>query len=357
MHFISHNPTQIIFGVDFIEILKQKSALFSNKKVLLLSSKSFTDEIEEIKNQCDIDKILFIPPNPELQFVRSIWDKAKSCESIIALGGGSVVDCAKALSLNIEFSEFEALLKNPNPMNEIPKAQIIAIPTTSGTSSELTAWGTIWDSDNNAKYSLHLQNLHCQSAIYDMNLMRKMPLYLTINTALDALSHSVESIWNKNANPISTHNAIKAIELITAYLVPLSKDLDSVSLREQIALASIHAGLAFSNTKTALAHAISYPITMRFGIPHGLACSFSLPILLDALIQSPQNKARQEAISYLMPYKDKINQLFKTLHIKTKFDEYGLSKNNIIEIFDNLNSRAKNGLIDIQVAKEMILGS
>ena len=96
---------------------------------------------------------------------------------------------------------------------------------------------------------------------------------LTLVTALDALSHSMESMWNKNANPISNRYAIEASKKILKYLPLLIQDLGNIHLRTELAEASLLAGLAFSNTKTALAHNISYPITLSWGVQHGVACS------------------------------------------------------------------------------------
>ena len=98
------------------------------------------------------------------------------------------------------------------------------------------------------------------------------PLGLTISTGLDALSHSMESIWNINANPVSASHAIQASKLVLENLPLLSKDLRNIELRSNIARACVHAGLAFSNTKTAIAHNLSYPVTLNYGIQHGIAC-------------------------------------------------------------------------------------
>lgn len=111
----------------------------------------------------------------------------------------------------------------------------------------------------------------------------------------------------------------------------------------------MQSALSFSNTQTALAHAISYPITMRFGVPHGLACSFTLPILLDCI-------SDKNADFILRPYKQRIKNLFKTLHISSNPRDYGLDSTMIEAIFNSLNARAKNGLLDVAKAKKRMLG-
>ena len=109
------------------------------------------------------------------------------------------------------------------------------------------------------------------------------PLLLTISTGVDALSHSLESLWNVNNNPVSANHAVFAARHILDALPKLVKDLGNIELRGRVAMAALFAGLAFSNTKTAIAHSLSYPITLRHGVQHGIACSFSLPMVLRSV--------------------------------------------------------------------------
>jgi len=108
-----------------------------------------------------------------------------------------------------------------------------------------------------------------------------LPINTSIITTLDALSHSFEAIWNKNANKKSTELAIKAITIILKEVRNLKKNLNDIETRSKLLEASAIAGLAFSNTATAAAHSISYPLTLRFNIPHGIAASITLTNLLD----------------------------------------------------------------------------
>ncbi|MGX3010351.1 phosphonoacetaldehyde reductase [Helicobacter sp. 23-1044] len=271
--------------------------------------------------------------------------------------GGVALRCFDAERAKIGLNRPLSEVSYQNNANEYPRTNchktqnipIYAIPTTSGTSSELTHWATIWDNDAFIKHSLSDEILYPKEAIYDPHLTLSLPRKTTIHTALDALSHSFESIWNNNANPISTHYALNAIEIILRDLVDLSRNLDSLPLRTNIMQASIYAGLAFSNTQTALAHALSYPLTMRFGTPHGLACSFSLPLLLDCLPKS------SNANALLSPFKKRLLNLFDKLEISTNPKDYGLDSTFIDEIFATLNARAKNGIFDIDSAKKAIV--
>ncbi|WP_394958709.1 iron-containing alcohol dehydrogenase, partial [uncultured Helicobacter sp.] len=136
--------------------------------------------------------------------------------------------------------------------------------------------------------------------------------------------------------------------LIVRILPDLAENLQSFELRESMLYASMYAALAFSNTQTALAHAISYPITMRFGVPHGLACSFSIPLLLDCL---PKCEARE----ILSPLSGAIQELFATLKVSTNPRDYGLDSVMIEEIFASLNARAKNGVFELEEVKRIFL--
>ena len=159
------------------------------------------------------------------------------------------------------------------------------MPTTAGTGSEVTSWATVWDTQSGKKYSLSRPNLYPKHALVDPTLMIGKPRQLTISTGLDALSHALESLWNVNANPISAHHAVVAAREILAVLPQLVNDLQNLELRSRMAAAALSAGLAFSNTRTAIAHSISYPVTLHHDVVHGIACSFTLPMVLRSVAE------------------------------------------------------------------------
>ncbi|MGX3098123.1 phosphonoacetaldehyde reductase [Helicobacter sp. 23-1046] len=346
MKFTYYNPVKIRFGVDYLEAIKSVANRLQGARFLLVTSKGFSkrglsDKIANALGTQLVGIIDEITPNPQVKHLRGIKSTLAEFDAIIALGGGSVIDSAKFLSV-------DSVLENGNFIIKSQPKYLYALPTTSGTSSELTHWATIWDNDAFIKHSLSDEILYPKEAIYDPRLTLSLPRETTIHTALDALSHSFESIWNNNANPISTHYALNAIEIILRDLVDLSHNLDSLPLRTHIMQASMYAGLAFSNTQTALAHALSYPLTMRFGTPHGLACSFSLPLLLDCLPRT------SHADALLSPFRERLLWLFDTLEISTNPKDYGLDLAFIDEIFATLNARAKNGIFDIARVRDML---
>ena len=191
---------------------------------------------------------------------------------------------------------------------EPSKIDLISIPTTAGTGSELTCWATIWDEENQRKHSLIHPSLFSKISIFDSNLTLSLPKKITIETSLDAMSHSFESIWNINSNPVSNIHARNSIGIILKNLPLLINDLKNLRLREEIMRASMFAGLAFSNTKTAISHSISYPITLKYKIPHGIACSFTLPIILKS-VQGLDKICDQNIKSLFPDFEEAPNQL------------------------------------------------
>lgn len=206
--------------------------------------------------------------------------RAFKYDHIIALDGGSTIDTAKAVA-TVEASGTDNWIDDhlkraapfPQPFNPKP---IIAIPTTAGTGSEVTMWATVWGMKEKKKYSISHPSLYPKTALLDPELTITLPEKETIYGGLDALSHAMESIWNKNHNPVSDTFVLKTIELVRKHLPELRQDPGNIDLRTSLLYASLFAGLAFSNIKTALEHAISYPLTAHFGLPHDLACTLPL---------------------------------------------------------------------------------
>jgi alcohol dehydrogenase len=234
-----------------------------------------------------------IGPNPDFiglaDSCRTYAAATRPVEAIVALGGGSVMDAAKVLAAaSGDFDKVRRHLQTGPRETKgrgeaLGRTPIIAVPTTAGTGSEVTSWATVWDTGAMKKYSLARDTLYPEAALIDPLLTLGLPRAVTISTGLDALSHALESIWNVNANPVSGSLAEVAAREVLDALPLLADDLGSEALRTRLARASLFAGLAFSNTRTALAHALSYHLTLHHGVPHGIACSFSLPMVMRAV--------------------------------------------------------------------------
>ena len=211
-----------------------------------------------------------------------VWDDLDEHTVLIGVGGGTTLDLAKVLRCrpaNGPFDAVAAALRNLAPWPAMTLAPLWLVPTTAGTGSEVTRWATVWDTDAlpGRKLSLDEPWGHAERAFIDPRLAMSCPAGVTRDTALDSLAHALESIWNRHANPLSRSLAIAAARSVIAYLPSLLGRLDDLTLRCRISQAALEAGMAFSQTRTALAHALSYDLTLHQGVPHGLACAMWLP--------------------------------------------------------------------------------
>jgi phosphonate metabolism-associated iron-containing alcohol dehydrogenase len=283
------NPVQIEFGVDSFAKLPE---LIGNRSYALVTyGEPFFDELaSRLKKTAGAPVLVIqdVAPNPDYRLLTEQTGRfaklARQPDVIVALGGGSVIDSAKVFAAaGGDFGKIRTYLETQKGAEQLSAIPIISVPTTAGTGSEVTCWGTVWDEANGKKYSLARPNLYPTHAVIDPRLMLGKPLMLTISTGLDALSHALESLWNVNNNPVSANHAVSAARHVLDVLPKLAKDLGNIELRSRMAMAALFAGLAFSNTKTAIAHSLSYPITLRHGIQHGIACSFSLPMVLRSV--------------------------------------------------------------------------
>ncbi|MCA1326271.1 iron-containing alcohol dehydrogenase PsrA [Herbaspirillum sp. alder98] len=281
-----HNPVAVHAGAGSLsrlpELLGRRRALlitFPEAAALGLEDKLSTllgDRLAGIENA--------VQPNPDVRWLcdmyQRIWSRHADVDCIVAFGGGSVIDCAKVMlcaTPSDNFAPLLAHLRDGMPLDGARAKALIAVPTTAGTGSEVTPWATVWDADAGNKYSLHQPWTWPQAALIDPQLMLSLPREITLASGLDALSHALESIWNINRNPVSSSLAATAARTIIATLPALLRQPRDLPLRDRMAVAALQAGLAFSNTKTALAHSLSYDITLQHGVAHGIACSFSLP--------------------------------------------------------------------------------
>lgn len=351
-----YNPVSTYFGNGSLSKIQE---LTENETVTLVTfpeaaSLGLIEKIKLLLGNRLIHVIDNVQPNPDVAHLRetyeNFWSKFEHCDTVLAVGGGSSIDTAKALIVGTETKKFESLLTLLSTAQKITPAsfkKLIAIPTTAGTGSEVTPWATIWDSEKQKKYSLHLDCTWPTAAIIDPELMLTVPKSITISTGLDALSHAFEAIWNINANPISDTFAVSAIKDILDCLPHLSNDLANQELRSRMALAALKAGMAFSNTKTALAHSISYEMTLRYGLAHGIACSFTLPYVLG--LAWGIDKSRDEVLQHLLgenlsEAQTKLLNFLDSLNVKAEFRDYGVDEIQRVEIVNYAmqGARGKN---------------
>ncbi len=208
---------------------------------------------------------------------------------VVGLGGGSALDAAKVLATTLVSPEeptLQEVFRNKAATNWAPRLPLVAIPTTSGTGAEMTPFATVWDHEVHQKHSLAGDFVYPDVALLDPTITLTLGEEDTLYPALDTISHALESLWNKNCTLMSRAFAFQALALSNDALPLILKEPQNLKARRSLQTASMLAGLAISQTRTAIAHSISYPLTSHFNVPHGLACSFTLPKLLEMNIDS-----------------------------------------------------------------------
>ncbi len=334
-NFSYYMPTKIVYGNGELTNIDK---YINGRKTLLVTSNGFIKrgliiKVKELTGSI-VEVVSDIKSHPQFIDLDAIYNDIKNIdfELIVAIGGGSVIDSAKYF-----------ISKHNKAIS------LISIPTTAGTGSEITPWATIWNMQEKKKYSISGNNLFSEIALYDCSLTLSVPKYITIQTALDALSHALESIWNKNANEITINYAIKSAKLIIDNIIPLSDNLYDLRYRDNIMKASMYAGLAFGHTQTAIAHAMSYYITAHKGVDHGVACSFTLPMLIDKIMGKYKfiDEAFVDIFGELSS--KKLRDILEKLNISTRFSDYGVEYKDILDNIDN--NRLKNSLIKVKDVK------
>lgn len=275
-----HCPTRVVEGHAYDEVLAN---LISERSWALITSPGWESRgvVDRISTSCSVPSAIIsgVEPNPRYTDLPVLAAQLPDVDILVAIGGGSVIDAAKATVALQSLNDIAPLMSHlrdgvplPTHMSPIP---IVAVPTTSGTGSEVTCWGTIWD-DDGTKCSVNDPRFYPSHAVLDPELCLSMPRDLTLFTGLDALSHAMESVWNRRHMPVSDTLAAEAISVLRNDLEAVLSRPSDIKLRRNIQNASLLAGLAMGTTQTALAHSISYPFTAHFNVPHGLACSFTL---------------------------------------------------------------------------------
>lgn len=224
-----------------------------------------------------------VQPNPTIQNIEDARNLylLHNCDGVIAFGGGSPMDCAKVAvarvtNSRLSIKDMRGYLKIKHPL-----PTLFAVPTTSGTGSEVTIAAVVTDPSTHEKFAIGDLKLVPKVAVLDPRLTVGLPPHITAATGMDALTHAVEAYIGKGGTKFTDENAEKAVRIIFDNLEPAYQDGGNIEARNQLALASYFAGLAFTRAYVGYVHAIAHGLGGLYGVPHGLANAVVLPYVLE----------------------------------------------------------------------------
>lgn len=334
--------TAIKFGIGSLNVLKE----IENRNVLIITDPFMIDsgsinKITENLAKAKYEIFSDIVPDPPIEIIVKgveYFNKANP-DVLIAVGGGSAIDAAKAI---LEFSK-QILNKDG--------VEFIAIPTTSGTGSEVTSFAVISDKQKGVKYPLVSDNLLPSTAILDPELVKTVPDFITADTGMDVLTHAIEAYVSTDADDFSDAFAEKAIKLVFKYLRRAYKNGEDIEAREKMHVASCIAGLAFNHASLGINHSIAHALGGKFKIPHGRANSLLLPYVIEYNADIKSNEYSESSRAAEKYYEiakliglnssnvrvgvrrliNEIKYLQSDLKMVTKLNECGISLNQLHE--------------------------
>lgn len=290
LYFIDWSEPQLLTGPGSIRklpsVIKEKGI----GKVMIVTDKglmslNLLDGLFEELDKAGISYVVYdgVQPNPSIENIEEAREMfvSNGCEAMIAFGGGSPMDCAKAACARVvrpnkTIPQMRGVLK---VMRKLPP--FFAVPTTAGTGSETTVAAVVSNTQTHEKYAINDPCLRPKFAVLDPELTTGLPKKITSTTGLDALTHAVEAYIGKSNTRETENYAEKATKLIFENLETCYNDGQNVEARGQMLLASFYAGMAFTRAYVGYVHAIAHNLGGMYGIPHGLANSVILPVVLE----------------------------------------------------------------------------
>lgn len=338
-----YNPTEICWASwkEVGELLPPPPL-----KVLVAVSCSSQTRAEKLNSQLlpgyDVEILSGIPADPTDVTVQHVLERVRTSapDWIIAMGGGSVLDSAKAAAVLARNRQDVLAYLQGQVQIECPGIPMIAVPTTAGSGSEVTPFSSITDSQGKRKISISHEYLYPKYALIDSSLTVSLSARQMAISGMDALSHAIESYWSNCSTSVTDAYALVAAKQMMSALPEVSKNGEQLKARHAAMEGSVLAGLAISNAKSTAVHAISYPMTVFYHVPHGLACSMLLPHMIrynagsmpDHKEQTLLERFGLESMDHLA---DQIGHLQHQLGLPVKLGELGLGKADIPTIVEN----------------------
>lgn len=298
MSFNFFAKSNITFGRGAIEKLPEILKRYELNKIMVVydggvKAAGIAERVMEQVEKAGVEAVVFdgVIPNPTNEVVEeaAAIAKAEQVDGFVAAGGGSSIDLAKAINV---------LMTNPGTIGEYGGIgmvknvclPLIAIPTTAGTSSEITNVSALIDTKKVIKYVVIDNNVVASDVIADPDFTKTVPTGVTAATGMDAITHAVESYLSNMATPLTEYHSLKGLEILHENLPKVVKDGSDMDAREQMMLGCIITGFGFSNANLGLVHGIAHTLSAHFGLAHGMANATVLPYVMEYNAESCPEK-------------------------------------------------------------------
>ncbi|MBD3261132.1 MAG: iron-containing alcohol dehydrogenase [Candidatus Altiarchaeales archaeon] len=335
-------PTNVRYGLNTfseVEVILNK---VNPKNILLFRGSSSVKKhghLDTLLGFSDADYTqVKVNREPDDKLIEESLDHAQDADIVIGLGGGSVLDAAKAVAVLAENNVALCDVLEDNTLLTEPSLPFLAIPTTSGTGSEVTRVSVVSDTVRDVKISFRSKHMYPDYAVVDPALTLSCPRPVTASTGLDALTHALESYTSRASTPVTELFAYESLKLIEESLLGAYQRGDNIGFRQKMAKASLFAGMALSNSGVGMCHGIAHAIGHRFRIPHGVICGFLLPYSVqeNGVVQEKYSQAAQAfGLSDASQLTQYLFDLNRELGLKKTLSEYGVGGEDLPWIAEN----------------------
>lgn len=297
-----------LFGRGAIQLLGPELRRMEVGRALVVTDRFLYEsgaaaQVGEVLSQAGVEYAVFyqVQPNPTVQVVEDCAAAIRglSAQLLVALGGGSAIDTAKAAAILAanggRLEDYEGENKS-----SVPGVPIAAVNTTAGTGSECTDFYIVTDPVRRTKLAMMDVNCMVSIAVNDIDFMMSMPPGLTAATGMDALTHAIEAVLSRGASPLTDKDALWAVEQIVRYLPRAVADGGDEEARSMMAYAEYAAGMAFSNAGLGMVHAMAHALGGRYNLPHGVCNAVLLPYVLTFHTRCPVCRERLERVAQAM---------------------------------------------------------
>ena len=297
-----------LFGRGAIQLLGPELRRMEVGRALVVTDRFLYESgaaarVGEVLSQAGVEYAVFyqVQPNPTVQVVEDCAAAVRSLSAqlLVALGGGSAIDTAKAAAILAanggRLEDYEGENKS-----RAPGVPIAAVNTTAGTGSECTDFYIVTDPIRRTKLAMVDVNCMVSIAVNDIDFMMSMPPGLTAATGMDALTHAIEAVLSRGASPLTDKDSLWAVEQIVRYLPRAVADGGDEEARSMMAYAEYAAGMAFSNAGLGMVHAMAHALGGRYNLPHGVCNAVLLPYVLAFHTRCPVCRERLERVAQAM---------------------------------------------------------